>query len=312
MRGSSRALTLAMAVVALAEPRAAGPARPVQLAKGAADAVIKSIEKDRAETENWLRSGATSYLATIARRDFADKKTLTVGRAADNDVRIEAPGVSPHHLRVTVVGDRFHVEGVDTEARFKVSAADKNETRDATVDPSYIQIDRFTLRLSHQRFPAIIVFDPQSPRFKQYKGLRYFPVDLAYRYELPLTPNPKPETVTIMSTVGNQRRAQRVGWFDFAVGNTAYRLEAVRLLEPGVGENDISVLYRDATSDHDTYALGRYVDPKKLPNGSYVLDFNAAYNPACAFSDHYNCPIPPRANTLAVAIRAGEMDSHYH
>jgi len=43
-----------------------------------------------------------------------------------------------------------------------------------------------------------------------------------------------------------------------------------------------------------------------------VLDFNEAYNPACAFSDHYNCPIPPKANTLAVAIRAGEMDSHYH
>src|SRR5438132_3559163 len=309
MHGLSRVLIAAMAVLVLAEPQAAGPARPVQLAKGAADAVIKALEKDRADTETWLRSDPTSYLATIARRDFGDKKALTVGRAADNDVRIDAPGISAHHLRVTVAGDRFHVEGVDRQAGFKV----KNEARrDAILDPSYIQVDRFTLRLSHQRFPAIIVFDPQSPRFRQYKGLKYFPIDLAYRYELPLTPNPKPETVTIMSTVGNQRRAQRVGWFDFMVGKTVSRLEVVRLLEPGVGENDLSVLYRDATSEHDTYALGRYVDPKKLPNGNYVLDFNAAYNPACAFSDHYNCPIPPRANTLAVAIRAGEMDSHYH
>ena len=309
MHKPSPVLIVAVAVLALAEPQAAGPARPVQLAKGAADAVIKALEKDRADTETWLRSDPTSYLATIARRDFGDKKALTVGRAADNDVRIDAPGISAHHLRVAVAGDRFHVEGVDRQADFKV----KNEARrDAILDPSYIQVDRFTLRLSHQRFPAIIVFDPQSPRFKQYKGLKYFPIDLAYRYELPLTPNPKPETVTIMSTVGNQRRAQRVGWFDFMVGKTVSRLEVVRLLEPGVGENDLSVLYRDATSEHDTYALGRYVDPKKLPNGNYVLDFNAAYNPACAFSDHYNCPIPPRANTLAVAIRAGEMDSHYH
>jgi len=319
MHGPSRALVLALTLVALAEPQAIGPARPVQLAKGAGETVIKALQKDRADTEQWLRSDATSYLATIARRDFGDKKTLTIGRAVDNDVRIDAPAISPHHLRVTVVGDRFHVEGVDPPARFKVNgtekAADKTESnikRDATLDPSYIQIDRFSLRLSHQRFPAVIVFDPQSPRFKQYKGLRYFPIDLAYRYELPLTPNPKPETVMIMSTVGNQRRAQRVGWFDFLVGKTACRLEAVRLLEPGVGENDISVLFRDATSEHDTYALGRYVDPKKLPNGNYVLDFNEAYNPACAFSDHYNCPIPPKANTLAVAIRAGEMDSHYH
>ena len=303
------AVLVVLVPAALAEPRALGPARPVQLAKGAAEAVSAAIRKDRADSEKWLQSDATSYLATIARRDFGDKTTLAIGRATDNDVRIDAPGIAPHHLRVTVVGDRFHVEGVDPQARFKVKA---DEKRDAILDPSYIQIDRFSLRLSHQRFPAVIVFDPQSPRFKQYKGLRYFPIDLAYRYELPLTPNPKPETVMIMSTVGNQRRAQRVGWFDFVVGKNAYRLEAVRLLEPGVGENDISVLFRDATSERDTYPLGRYVDPKKLPNGNYVLDFNTAYNPACAFSDHYNCPIPPKANTLAVAIRAGEMDSHYH
>ena len=60
------------------------------------------------------------------------------------------------------------------------------------------------------------------------------------------------------------------------------------------------------------HALGRYVDPVRLPDGRYLLDFNAAYNPACAFSTHYNCPIPPKSNTLAVAIRAGEMDSDYH
>lgn len=319
MPGPSRPLIVALTLAALAEPQAIGPARPVQLDKGAADTVIKALQKDRADSEQWLRSDATSYLATIARRDFGDKRTLTIGRAADNDVRIDAPAISPHHLRVTVVGDRFHVEGVDPAARFKINVADKtgdkgagNDVSNATLDPSYIRIDRFSLRLSHQRFPAVIVFDPQSPRFKQYKGLRYFPVDLAYRYELPLTPNPKPETVMIMSTVGNQRRARRVGWFDFLVGKTVCRLEAVQLLEPGVGENNISVLFRDATSEHDTYPLGRYVDPKKLPNGNYVLDFNEAYNPACAFSDHYNCPIPPKANTLAVAIRAGEMDSHYH
>jgi FHA domain-containing protein len=107
--------------VALAEPQAIGPAGPVQLTKGAAETVIKALQKDRADSENWLRSDATSYLATIARRDFGDKKTLTIGRAADNEVRVDAPGISPHHLRVTVVGDRFHVEGVDQQARVKVN-----------------------------------------------------------------------------------------------------------------------------------------------------------------------------------------------
>jgi hypothetical protein len=57
--------------------------------------------------------------------------------------------------------------------------------------------------------------------------------------------------------------------------------------------------------------MGRYVDPERLPDGRYVLDFNVAYNPACAFSEYYNCPVPPKANALKVAIRAGEKDSHY-
>src|SRR5262249_8256467 len=146
----------------------------------------------------------------------------------------------------------------------------------AILDPSYIQIDRFTLRLSHQRFPAIIVFDPKSPRFTEYKGLKYFPIDLSYRYELSLTPNPKPETVIIESTRGNQRHAVRVGWFDFTVGKTPCRLEAVRLLEPGVGENEVNILFRDATTGNETYSVGRYVDVKKLSNGKYLLDFNWA------------------------------------
>jgi uncharacterized protein (DUF1684 family) len=288
---------------------AVAAAPPVQLAKAAAEKVTKAIEKDRAETKRWLRSDPTSYLATVDRRDFGEKKTLQVGGADDNDIRLKDPAVAPHHLRVTVIGDRFRVEHVDPEARFKIGG---NELAEATVDPSNIQVGRFLLRLSHQRFPAIIVFDPRSARLGQYKGLKYFPIDLSYRYELPLTRNPQPDTIMIMSTRGNQRQAARVGWFDFLVGGTVCRLEVVRLLEPGVGEQDVQVFFRDKTSGIKTYPLGRYVDVQPLPNGNFVLDFNTAYNPACAYSDHYNCPIPPKANSLKVAVRAGEMDSHYH
>lgn len=295
----------------------AAPARPVTLSPTEKAAVLKEIEKDRVDTQKWLQSDPTSYLATIDRRDFEQKKTLTVGRAADSDLRIDDPAISAHHLRVTLEGDRFRVAAVDAAARFKTpgekdSEAASEDRRDALVDPSSIQIGRFLVRLSHQRFPGLIVFDPKSPRFKEYKGLKYFPPDLSYRYELPLTPNPKPEIVTIMSTRGNQRRAERVGWFDFLVSTTPMRLEAVRLLEPGVGENDLGIFFRDVTTGKESYELGRYVDVKKLPDGKFLLDFNFTYNPACAYSDHYNCPIPPKANVLPVAIRAGEMDSHYH
>jgi uncharacterized protein (DUF1684 family) len=314
MSGSRLRLTLVLAI-ALSSPLMAAT-RPVTLTPAAASAALKDIEKDRTDTQAWLKSDPTSYLATVDRQDFGNKSTLTVGRARDNDVRIDDADVLPHHLRVTVEGDRFRVERVDAHATFKVAGKDKTfvdvPSGTATVVPGSLKVGRFLLRLSHQRFPAIIVFDPKSPRYPLYKGLKYFPPDLSYRYELPLTPNPKPETTMILSTRGNQRRATRVGWFDFMVGDKPARLEAVRLLEPGVGENDLGIFFRDATTGKESYELGRYVDVKKLPSGLYLLDFNFAYNPACAYSDHYNCPIPPKNNVLRMAIRAGEMDSHYH
>lgn len=285
------------------------PARPVSLPPAAADSVRKAIEADRGETLEWLRTSPTSYLATVQRRDFDGRPALVVGSAAGSDVRIDDPAIRPRHLRVNVVGDSFRVEAVDPGASFNVRDSARTA---ATLPPSGIGIGRYQLRLSHQRFPALIVFDPQSPRFAEYKGLEWFPVDLRWRYELPLTPNPAPDTLVITSTRGNARRAVRVGWFDFEAGGKACRLEATRLLEPGVGEQDFGLFFKDLTNGKESYGLGRYLEVEPLPDGRYVLDFNRAYNPACAVSDHYNCPIPPKANHLKVAIRAGEKDAHYH
>jgi len=285
-----------------------GAKAPSSLSAVEADTLLKSYAKDRADTQEQLKSSPTSYLATILRHDFGDRTSLTVGSAPGNDVRIEDPGVRPRHLHVTVVGDSFRVETVDPKARFKVKDI---EMTSATLPPSGITVGRFSLRLSHQRFPAIIVFDPKSPRFKLYKGVRYFPPDLSYHIVAALTPNPKPDTTIILSTRGNRRRAARVGWFDFKVKGVPCRLEATRLLEPGVGEKQFVLFFTAATTGKESYAVGRYLDAELRPDGLYALDFNLCYNPACAYSEHYNCPIPPEANRLPVAIRAGEMDSHY-
>jgi uncharacterized protein (DUF1684 family) len=284
------------------------PAVPVRLDPAAADTVRAAIEKDRKDTLDWLEGEPTSYLATILRRDFEERPSLVVGSGPDADVRIADPEIQARHLRVSVDGDSFRVEALDPAASFKVR---DQVTREAKLGPSTVAVGRYRLRLSHQRFPALIVFDPQSPRFKEYKGIPYFPIDLAYRFVLPLTPNPHPDTVIILSTRGNQRRAIRAGWFDFKVGGKAQRLEATRLLEPGVGERDLGLFFRDRTSGKESYGLGRYVDVVPKDDGTYVLDFNNAYSPACAYSDHYNCPIPPKANQLTVAIKVGEKDPHY-
>ena len=271
-----------------------------------ADSIIRSIEADRRQTEAWLRSSPSSYLATIGRVDFGGRTSLTVGRSEVCDVRIDDPAFANTHLRVTVVADSFLVETVDPAATFG-----PGERRRAMLPPSSITVGRFAIRLSHQRFPALIVFDTKSPRYSEYHGLRYFPVDLSYRFVLPLTPNPELDTVIIQSTRANLRRALRVGWFEFTVSGTLCRLEVSRLLEPGVGEDSYSIFFRDRTSGKESYGLGRYVEAESLPDGRFIVDFNRAYNPACAVSEHYNCPIPPEGNSLPVEIRAGEMDGAY-
>jgi uncharacterized protein len=310
MRIISCALWLAALILAGCTMfRAEGPARPVNLSKDAAAKVIKEIEKERMDSNEWLRKSPTSYLAAMDRLEFKEKKTLTVGRAADNDLQLSAAGMELHHLRITVAGDQFRVECIDPEARFKIKEESK---REATVAPSYIQVARYRLRLSHQYYPALIVFDPLSPNFKAYKEPTYYPVDLSYRYELALMRYPRQEKISIGSTRGHPRSAERVGWVQFVVGNTVCKLDATRLAEPGTSKDDVEILFQDATCGKETYPLGRYVDLKRLNNGRYLLDFNLAYNPACAFSNYYNCPIPPKSNTLPIAIGAGEMDPHYH
>ena len=71
--------------------------------------------------------------------------------------------------------------------------------------------------------------------------------------------------------------------------------------------------FADATSGATTYGAGRYlldtVKGADLGGGgdSLVLDFNFAFNPSCAWSDAWPCPLAPRANWLDLRIAGGEL-----
>ena len=63
--------------------------------------------------------------------------------------------------------------------------------------------------------------------------------------------------------------------------------------------------FLDKTSGKESYGGGRYLD-LRIPRGdSILLDFNLAYNPYCAYSHKWSCPIPPYENTLKVPVKAG-------
>jgi uncharacterized protein (DUF1684 family) len=47
-------------------------------------------------------------------------------------------------------------------------------------------------------------------------------------------------------------------------------------------------------------------------DGVVDLDFNKAKNPPCAFTAFATCPLPPKQNTLPIALEAGEKKYGHH
>ncbi len=63
--------------------------------------------------------------------------------------------------------------------------------------------------------------------------------------------------------------------------------------------------FMDKTTGVSTYGTGRFMDIT-IPEGTtMVLDFNYAYNPYCAYTDGYSCPITPKENFIDIEISAG-------
>ena len=167
--------------------------------------------------------------------------------------------------------------------------------------PVEVEAGRYRLRLSHQNMPAVVVLDAEAPRPDLTP--EWFAYDPAYRFVVTLERDSA--DVSVASTRERDRTATRAGWFRFDIAGASHRVMALRMNEPDAAPEELEVYFTDATSGRESYRM-RYVSVAPATDGRYVLDFNSAYNPACAYSPHYNCPIPPTENKLAVAIRAGE------
>ena len=134
---------------------------------------------------------------------------------------------------------------------------------------------------------------------KAFTGLKYFDPDPALRFEVTLD-GPAGKVEEVEMSDGTTDHLQRAGTVRFTVDG----IEAT-LLAYNQGD-DLFIPFRDATSGKDTYGAGRYLEAEPLGAGRYLLDFNRAYNPYCAYNDDWRCPLPPAENWLKVAIRAGE------
>ena len=145
---------------------------------------------------------------------------------------------------------------------------------------------------------------PQSPLTREqkrnFKGLAYFPENPALRLEVPVEQFQPKDTIEMQTSTGDVRTYQRYGRFSFSVEGQEASLTIYS------GENGYFLPFVDSLAGTDTYGAGRYLEPEPLGSGKFLVDFNLAYNPYCAYGDQWSCPVPPAENRVKVAVRAGE------
>lgn len=142
-----------------------------------------------------------------------------------------------------------------------------------------------------------------------FTGLSYFEPDPAYAVEASLTPADGEIRIDTGDTDGV------VTYRRVAVAHTGFGPLTLWWIEAYGG--GLFLPFRDETRHAETYGGGRYLtDTVKGTFGRGVtllgadrvrLDFNYAYNPSCAYTDEYVCPLAPSENWLTVRVEAGEL-----
>lgn len=156
--------------------------------------------------------------------------------------------------------------------------------------------------------------DPSKSPLEQnevagFKGLNYFDIDSTYRVEARFERTPNEKKFNMPTSSGITKVYLKYGVLRFNLAGRervlgVYQSEALSQTEKY--RNYLLIPFTDATNGNSTYGGGRYID-FEIPRSSLVtLDFNLAYNPSCAYSTRFNCPIPPRENRLKTKVNAGE------
>lgn len=149
---------------------------------------------------------------------------------------------------------------------------------------------------------------PQSPltreQKKNFHGLNYFPENEALCLEVKIDEFQTKEEIEIQTSTGDVQTYAKYGTFNFMVDGVEAELTIYQ------SEHGFFLPFVDSLAGSETYGAGRYLEPEPLPGGRFLVDFNIAYNPYCAYNEMWSCPLTPAENRLKVAVRAGEKLFH--
>jgi len=253
-----------------------------------------------------LRSD-TGWLTLVGLHPLQSGRNL-IGSAADCDVRLVAK--APEHLGLLVLSRdeiTFEVHG-DLDVRVVGSEEEPlpksiQLASDAAGKPTVLELGSLVFHVIQRGDGFFLrVKDRQSEVLAKFDGIDRFPVDPAWKVAARLVPHEPPRPVRMPDGLGQFTDSPSPGTLEFQLAGQTYRLTPI-----DSGDNDLFIVFGDATNGEMTYGGGRflYADAPG-PDGMVTIDFNKSVNPPCVFTDYATCPLPPEENILPLAVEAGE------
>lgn len=143
----------------------------------------------------------------------------------------------------------------------------------------------------------------------------FYPVDLRYRVNASFTLTPDEKVFNMKTTGTRTPEYVKYGEARFELNGKQFVLNVYRniaLTQRDEYKDHLFLPFTDNTNGNETYGGGRYIDLTVPAGDRIVIDFNQAYNPYCAYSDRYSCPIPPKENYLDTEVKAGIRYAGHH
>ena len=213
---------------------------------------------------------------------------------------------APSGLRVT-----YHAPNADVFRDGKSETLTLEETKRVAVSPGIdvrVQLAQVTPGVNGLR---VMVYNQANPLARDFKGLDHFPYNPNAVAAATFERAQKVEGVDFQTSRGWYKRFYRMGVAVFTLEGKSVRLPMYSDTADAAKVTSLSAFFLDDLTGKETYGVGRYVDVdvKGLPQ-TLTVDFNRAYNPNCARSPHYNCPVA--TDRIPVALRAGEKKPPKH
>ena len=295
-------LNLVTGVLLLATASIASGQAPSTPAPATVDAWRQQYEEGLRAEYGWLSVAGLSFLPvgshTIGSRPTSDI-VLPEGHAPLDVGRLEvtAEGVT---LQLAA-GVAAQLNGEPAEAVVTLHKAERGEPGQPGKPADRVRIGRveFHLHESGSRL-ALRVRDPESPIRVGFQGPRWFPVSDQARVTATFKAFDEPKVVDVRNILGDNEPYSAPGQLEFPWDGRKLRVLAFTSTK-----GRLQIIFRDASVGRETYGT-RYAYAEPTGDGRYVIDFNKAYNPPCAYNPYTTCPTPPSQNVLKVAIRAGE------